>query len=506
MPRLQSYGSQSVLPTHLESPAASTASTVRHGNGTRLRATSSTMNMAVKAKETAARKIPLKSMSFGVQSPMIRSTATAGQMLPSHRSPAEKQKSPPSRYHSYQASEKGKGDVLPTTLSRSKSALMPSPIREGYATDSGWSSRRRTDPGHGSLDAIAQKLRSRRRTASTEDLTKDSMYSGSSHHVSAPKKDFPGGDLHDYNNQSSKYGTSLFSLKDIFSMRKREWLQIFVIIAITFLVFDSYKKAMVTSERLELFQEHEGRMMLHLQRIEQHSKHLHESMISLSDVADMVTNADSRTTFQGKPVDSNLIRVQAQQLHEMEEELDHELQALQTKMQNVARSGIVRTYGEGPVQVTLDLNFPGNSKDPGNHNVITILLWYDTPHAAWTWLQQIRRGEWNGAPFTTIKSGAIDSTPMIANTGSLDFVEKSQKAHEAWTVGLSDHGNSLGLFINLQDNSATRKHDVCVGKVIDGFDALQRLVDVTRAGKMRRSVTINRASATHLSAPTHDRL
>lgn len=334
------------------------------------------------------------------------------------------------------------------------------------------------------------------------------MLSASLHHCKPTrnKQWSPGApEPYDYNYNGSKRSQtrSFFTLKQLLSMRKREGVQILVICAVTFLVFDSYTKAMATSERLDLFQQHDNRMMLHLQRAEQHSIHLHESMSRLSDVADMVTNPEAASLPQVTPVDTNLMRVQARQLHEMEEELDHELRALQAKMQHIDRSSIVRTYGEGPVQVTLDLNFPGGSSEPGPHNVITILLWYDTPHAAWTWLEQIRRGEWNGAPFGNTKNGALDANPMIGNAGSLDFVEKSQKGHEAWTVGLSDNGNSIGMFINLQDNSMTRKRDVCVGKVIDGFDALQRLVDASRQSNTRRPVTIKKASASHLKA--HDR-
>jgi len=460
------------------------------------------------------RKIPLKSMSFGIGSPanMIRQSSGGGQVLPSHLSDVDKPnkpdpKSPLSRHRSYQASEKGRGDILPT-LSRSKSAIGHSPIREGYATDSGaWSSSNRGTGQGNRLDTITQKLRSRRRCSSTEDLKKESLMNTSSHHSSGfPKKDFSCGDP--FGSDSSKYGTSCFTVKHLLSMRKREWLQLFVIIAISLLVFDSYTKAVETSDRLNLFQQQENRMMLHLQRIEQHSKHLHESMISLSDVADMVTNPGSKPLPRGSSVDSNLIRVQAQQLTDMEQELDHELRALQAKMQNVARSSIVRTYGEGPVQITLDLNFPGGPREPGDHSMITILLWYDTPHAAWTLLQQIRRGEWNGASFGgNPKGGMIEAAPMIGNAGTIDFVEKSQKGHEAWTVGLTDLGNSLGMFINLQDNTETHKRDVCVGKVIDGFEALQRLVSHTGKAKQKRQVTIKKATAMHLSSPGgHDRL
>jgi hypothetical protein len=495
MPRLQPLSSQTCLPTYHESPSESSA---RTHTSTRLRGTGFSMNLAVRAKESTVCKSSIKSVSIGAQSPLIR-RATTGQVLPSHRPGDEKtrEKSPLIRFQSYRASEKGKGDILPTTISRSKSAMLESPIREGYATDSGWNRHNLKEPGRAGFDAIAQKLRSRRRTSSTEDLRKHNMTNESSHHSYIPRKEFSAGEGYDYNQSNNKYGLTQFSLKQSQWMRKRGWLQIFVAIAITFLVFDSYNKATKTSERLDTYQQNENRMMLHLQRIEQHSRYLHESMTSLSDVADMVVNPGSKTTPQDNPVDTNLIRVQAQQLQEMEQELDHELRALQSKIQNIGRSAIVREFGEGPVQVSLELSFPDGKIEPASRNVITILLWYDTPHAAWTWLQQIGRGEWNGAPFSNIKGGTIDVNPMIGNTGSLDFIEKAQKSHEPWTVGLRDLGSSLGMFINLQDNTAALQRDVCVGKVIDGFETLQRLVDTTRKTNTRRPVTIRNATASH---------
>ena len=261
-------------------------------------------------------------------------------------------------------------------------------------------------------------------------------------------------------------------------------------------------KALSTTERLDQFREDESMLMLHLQRIERQSIHLHENLSRLGDMSGRIAASDTTNHAGDIPtkndgVDSNLIRVQTQQLYQMEEELDHELRALQAKLQHVARSSIINTYGDGPVKVVLDLDFPEGTPDAGN-NAISILLWYDTPHAAWTWLEQIRKGEWNGSSFKIGKSASIDASPVISNAGTLDFVEKSQKSHDAWTVGLTDIEGSLAMFINLQDNADVRKHEVCVGKVIDGFDALQRLIDVARSDT-NRPVAIHRASATRLS-------
>lgn len=299
------------------------------------------------------------------------------------------------------------------------------------------------------------------------------------------------------------------------------WVQILIAIAATGLIWHSYHRTQTIHTRLERFSDKESMSLLHLKTVEQQLVHLHENIVRLNDAASNVVannSGQSHSSVSRKDaVDADLIRVQTQQLHQMEEELDHELRALQSKIQHVARSSIVTTYGEGPVQVILELDFmdpdvraalPEGSNP--NHNTISILLWHDVPHAAWTWLHQIREGMWNKARFSLGKGSlSIDAIPLeeyhrresdIDDNTSLKFTEKSKKTHEPWTVGLTQTEYGTGMFINLQDNSALRSHDVCVGKVIDGFDALQLLVDVSRRLEgTTTSVAIKNASGAHLT-------
>jgi hypothetical protein len=437
-------------------------------------------------------KMPLKTMSFQVSRGGHTEIASRS-LLPDYSDKASDLQSPSlNKYQkttAFRASEKGNGGILP----------LSSPMG-GYATDSVWNGNRRRNVPLDNIKAMTQRLRSRRRTSSTGELTNQL---DSSTHLS----DHSGHVQHRWS--ASEYPTSskhrkrpsVFMLSQLKHVRKREWFQILVVGIVSFLVFDSYIKAVSTTQRLDQLKEDESMMMLHLQRIEQQSIHLHENLSRISEMREGIVASDTQQTgaspLKAEAVDSNLIRVQTQQLYQMEEELDHELRALQSKLQHVARSSIIRTYGEGPVKVVLELDFPDGTSEAGN-NMISILLWYDTPHAAWTWLQQILKGEWNGSSFMIGNAFSVDASPVVANAGTLNFVEKSQKSHDAWTVGLTDNEGNLGMFINLQDNSDSRKRDVCVGKVIDGFDALQRLVDVSRRDT-RQPVTIQRATATHLT-------
>jgi hypothetical protein len=407
--------------------------------------------------------------------------------LPTYSSEVSSKSKPPRqspKLRNFRAAEKGTGSILPQTVS--------SP-QHGYSSD-GLKDRL------SSMDAIRDMsfLRSRKRTSSadvfaTQTDSCDVAQSWNSRGGVERQNGYA-----DYSAPSVRKPVVFFS--KLHPFKKREWAQILVIAVVFFLVFDSYSKAVSTTEKLEHFQAEESMMMMHLQRIEQQWIKLHENMSRLVSESTGLVRTQNTSTEEAKApeaVDSELLRAQTQQLYQMEEELDHELQALQEKLQSVARSSIVRTFGEGPVQATLELEFPDGGFGTDRASIV-IMLWYDTPHAAWTWIQQIRKGDWDGAVFERGKGFSVDAAPLSPSSSSLDFVERSQKGHEAWTVGLTDDGGSLKMFINLQDNSETRKYDVCVGKIIDGFDALQRLVDLTRHDSAA-FVAIKQARAGHLA-------
>jgi hypothetical protein len=247
---------------------------------------------------------------------------------------------------------------------------------------------------------------------------------------------------------------------------------------------------MITSEQFEKLKHDESIIMLHLQGLERKSMQLHEVLGRLSDGTVIQNVNRPNNNKNDEPVDAKLIHVQTQQLYQMEEELQHELKGLQTKLQQVARSSIVGTFGEGPVQVSFDITI---GKDTER---ISISLWYDTPHAAWTLIDQIRSGKWTGSQFVLAPNGATLTALPPEPTAPLDFVETASEKHEAWTVGLAENdAGGLSLFINLQDNSADRKFDVCVGKVVEGFGSLQKLVSSLRSNK---PVSVAAASASRV--------
>ena len=293
-----------------------------------------------------------------------------------------------------------------------------------------------------------------------------------------------------------------FTLQKLLGMKLGHFLQILIVLSVTVLVWESHHKALFAAQQLAQFKEEESLLLLHLQKIEQQSIQLHENLNRLAKAGGGGGNGrNGGGGDSADAVDFDLIRKQTQQLHQMEEELNHEVRTLQARIQQSARSHIIQEFGEGPVQIVLDLDFGLDNQGPSR---ISILLWHDTPHAAWTWLEQIGRHVWDGADFSWQQAHVIDAIPKRQDPvgGKIEFIEQTQHRHEAWTVGLkeNDETGGLAMYINLQDNNHFNKLDTCVGKVIDGFDALQRLLEVSRSRSYEKTpIQIKTASALHVT-------
>lgn len=405
----------------------------------------------------------------------------SGVTLPDRAPEAERQqrkrRAAPSRNASavFRAAEGGKGDLLPTTSGtdfRSRSKSVENILDwHGQADGSkNESPQRRT-----------QSLRSRRPSRILQ------------------QEEYPADKGHSNNSVGRGHGKTMFGIRrkrysfnKIFLDRQlTKLVQLLLAGAIALLVIDSYRRSIIATGQLSRFEREESMMFLHLDRVEQQMRNLHEQFDKVG--VKELESVGAKTT----KVDNELLKKQLEQLKQMEEEISHEVRSLQTNIQLAARSSIVKTYGEGPVQVVLDLDFADESTTDGTR--LTILLWYDTPHASWKLLQQVEAGDWNGALFEMDKGRSIAATPskVDSNTGGLKFVEKSARNHDPWTVGLSDFGeDGIGMFINLKDNSEYHQTDVCVGKVVDGFDALQQLVSETR--RRGSTVVIKEAKASHM--------
>ena len=276
------------------------------------------------------------------------------------------------------------------------------------------------------------------------------------------------------------------------------FFNMFVMLCVTCLVWESYRRALSTMEQFDKLKHDESLLLLHLHKMEKTSIQLGEVITRLNDGSGARPANQPTGSSKDEPVDAEITRITIAQLKQMEAELQNELGSLQMKLQEDARRSIVRAFGEGPIQVSLDLDLGGESVVS-----ISIALSYDTPYAAWTLIDQVQRGLWTNSKISWDKGmslSAVQANPKPAS--QLDFVEKSSEVHLPWTVGLTDTpGGGLTLFVNLKDNSVQRKNDVCIGKVQEGsFEALQKLVASTRSmNGSDHSVIIKSASASRMS-------
>jgi len=312
-------------------------------------------------------------------------------------------------------------------------------------------------------------------------------------------------------------------------------MQIVVLVVIAILVLWSRSQAALATDTLLHLRETESVSLLKLHRLESHSMHVHElmrnrllrengKMKETDDIEDLLDGEDPEEAID--PEDDPLMD-QYKQLSKMASDLRNHaaVTTLQSNLQETAIDKMIDIYGEGPVKVVVELDFGDNSKPQNTHELtkgsyISIVLWPDTPHAAWTWLDQIGRSIWDGSSIgwdptsTFLQFQPTKDDPM--DRGQLEFVEghPSQEEsnpdmhHGAWTIGLREtlgdeqKSSRLEMFINLANNEKERKHETCIGKIFDGFDTLQRLLEgteVTDYGDAVTNVTVKSVRAMHMT-------
>ena len=318
--------------------------------------------------------------------------------------------------------------------------------------------------------------------------------------------------------------------------------QILVLVATIFLIVQCSSCADFATSTLQRLRDEESFRILQLHTIEQQSLMLHNSIRRRLHKAGMVV--DDKNEEDDYPLESQRL-----QLEEMTNELDEQVTALRHEIQQNARKNIIQTYGEGPIKVVIGFEFSTTDESTGSRSAaatyesfgqkessISILLYPDTPYTSWVWLEQIERNVWDGSTIEWDSLGGelhvSPSQPNHLERGLLEFVEyhvgkqtdlsdssqyrygnnKKPRNHEAWTVGLrqsillpidetgSQPEKGLEMFINLSNDQKIHKHGTCIGILIDGFDALQRLLMAMRRDERKfESVRINKISAMHIA-------
>lgn len=441
----------------------------------------------------------------------------------------------PRRATTLRAAETGKGSLLPlrgtpaaSTLRQQQQPLpqrvqRKAPARSNSSGPSYSGALPRTRQDLGDTKSPQKFLRQRNRNASSDDEF-DSSSQRVRRNFSGSRRQRQGsgmsvssmGSIGGTNNGSSKehasslgWGNGILCERQLIKLSRMKLghlLQVVIVLAVIALVYESHHKALYATEKLIQFKDEESLLLLHLSKIEQQNTILHQNFVRLAETsAENSEDIDGGRQREEKGVDTDLLHRQIEQLQNMEKEIDKEVQTLQRRIQRSARSHIIQEFGEGPVQVVLELDF-GNAAANSGSNRIAILLWHDTPHASWTWLEQIGNNVWDGAAFKWQEGHIIDALPPKEKMdpkrdGKIEFIERpKQDEHMPWTVGLREHGShgAMSMYINLQDNSQLHRHETCVGKVIDGFDTLQDLLELSKNnGSSTLPISIRKATAEH---------
>lgn len=307
------------------------------------------------------------------------------------------------------------------------------------------------------------------------------------------------------------------------------------------LLLQSHYQANFAQNQLLRYKEQESALLLQLHRIEQHSMKVHDNILTRLEHAGISTFGLKDGNVSGDK--HNPLMKQQAQLQAMSKELHGQVEPLQEIIQQEASETIIRTFGEGPIKLVFDLQIspspttgeneerkevdqlqntvfelptvPSSTRRRTSYannkeNQFEILLWPDTPHAAWALLEQVKRHQWDGAKIRwTPSHRALELIPSHDDPlerGKLHFSEHFEieegVLHSAWTVGVREDPETerLQLFVNLHNNKDTHGHETCVGKVIDGFDTLQGILKTSRlpSGALREA-TIREVHALHLS-------
>eukprot|EP00522_Entomoneis_paludosa_P013289 CAMPEP_0172458600 /NCGR_PEP_ID=MMETSP1065-20121228/28356_1 /TAXON_ID=265537 /ORGANISM="Amphiprora paludosa, Strain CCMP125" /LENGTH=537 /DNA_ID=CAMNT_0013212939 /DNA_START=110 /DNA_END=1723 /DNA_ORIENTATION=- len=488
------------------------------------------------------RKLPDKTSSFNIPSSTrpLRASPGASDSAPilPDRAPESTLTSPaptkrPARARSsvFRAAEGGKGDVLPLLNSTNESKKPPLRSR---ARSSNSTLSRSSFGGFGrvtsdQLQSSAKSLRARKRSSSRNDTVSSVMSLNDS--GSFEDQSVDGLPLYEVDEKFSKspiYADDSMMNADELSlgankkhsrpfpaflstsgpcpqkydrgnlwlnMKKPQFVMLMLLLGITCFVAGSYQQVLQASDVIEEVKMGESKLLVHMHKVEQQALQFAENLKRLNDRNEggniPIQNEDGSSAAQ---VDSDLIRVQIEKLRDMENELDHEVRALRKKIQVSSKQSLIDTYGEGAIQVFLDVYAEDeNGVSDGKRHTISIRLWYDTPHSAWTFLQQIQKGVWSGATFSLQQGRALVAEPSEGGPlqPSLDFVESSDRGHERYTITLTD----TAMAINLQDNRKYHRQEACVGVIFEGFDVLHSIVKDSAT----KTVKIQKATATHMT-------
>jgi uncharacterized protein with PIN domain len=240
-----------------------------------------------------------------------------------------------------------------------------------------------------------------------------------------------------------------------------------VLFVIFCLVWDSHRKVEIATDQLLRFQREESYLIIQMTLVEGRADELRAKIKAMKE-EEMAAASSVEPIMKTMKLQQDLAH-----LEQEDQKLAEDLEMLQKRIQKSARESIVKMYGKGTIHVDLMLKFADGERS------ITLELSEETPHAVWVWLQQIIRHDWDASMFRWKLDHVVLATParMTSQNYKLEFIEDNPLNHAVHSVGLSKREDGgVNFYINLLDNGPYHGGDVCIGKVVGGFDNLKRLL------------------------------
>jgi cyclophilin family peptidyl-prolyl cis-trans isomerase len=196
-----------------------------------------------------------------------------------------------------------------------------------------------------------------------------------------------------------------------------------------------------------------------------------------------------------------------QQLTQLQEQSQAYKQQMHAAIQHLSRRRLVEKFGAGPYYVIVDLAFDPLANVPGDQHFIAMELASanDMPHSIYTFLEQVSNHLYDGTSFHRNAGHIVQCGPAInfLSPPGIDYVQRFVNAglehvlfpeysanypHYKYTIGFGSGGTgAVGeWYINIRDNrelhgpGGQRNRpdavaDPCFGRVIDGFETVNRL-------------------------------
>jgi len=186
--------------------------------------------------------------------------------------------------------------------------------------------------------------------------------------------------------------------------------------------------------------------------------------------------------------------------------------------QTNGRRNVLQDFGEGPYHVMIELELPPKYAVSGTTDQIVVeLARLDLmPYTVNFFLKQVSAKLYDGTSFGRNAGHVLQAWPLpyFANPDAdmltpfvdrgldmLSFQEYNDNyPHDKYTLGFAGRPGGVHFYISLEDNTWTNAPDPCFGKVVHGFEALERMQQIPTIDDdsvMVESIGIKRVTVLH---------